>query len=167
MTREVIPPVRTWDHGETTIQATQAQHYMEDGGNPVLFQAFEWHLPSDSQHWKRLRAVLPELKAIGVDSLWLPPGSKGKDHESNGYDIYDAYDLGEFDQKGTVPTKWGSKQDLLELATESRTLCMGLIWDAILNHRAFADSTEMVEVVEVEPRGQSTCVNRMDMALAC
>lgn len=127
---------------------------MEEGDNPVMLQAFEWNLPADHQHWKRLRGALPELKAIGVDTLWLPPGSKGKDAESSGYDIYDAYDLGEFDQKGTVPTKWGTKQELVDLAKDSRALGMGLLWDAILNHRAFADSTEMVKVVEVDPRGK-------------
>jgi hypothetical protein len=30
------------------------------------------------------------------------------DAHGNGYDIYDLYDLGEFDQKGAVPTKWGT-----------------------------------------------------------
>lgn len=32
------------------------------------------------------------------------------------YDIYDLYDLGEFEQKGTTATKWGTRSDLLELA---------------------------------------------------
>lgn len=74
--------------------------------------------------------------------------------DSNGYDIYDAYDLGEFDQKGTIPTKWGTKQELVNLAVECKEQGVGLIWDAILNHRAFADTTETVKVVEVDPRGK-------------
>jgi alpha-amylase len=123
--------------------------------NQVLLEAFEWNLISDHKHWARLRRALPSLKAIGVTNLWLPPGSKGKDAESNGYDIYDAYDLGEFEQKGTVPTKWGSKADLDELAADSKNLGMGLIWDAIHNHRAFGDTTETVKVVEVNPRGKA------------
>lgn len=122
--------------------------------NPVLFEAFEWHSPADHKHWRRLQKALPSLAAIGITGLWLPPGSKAKDAESNGYDIYDAYDLGEFEQKGTVPTKWGTKQDLVDLAVESRNYNIGLIWDAILNHRAFADSTETVTVVEVNPRSK-------------
>lgn len=61
--------------------------------------------------------------------------------------------MGEFDQNGTVPTKWGTKNDLYALAQESKRLGMGLMWDAILNHRGFADETEMVEAVEVDPRG--------------
>lgn len=122
--------------------------------NPILLEAFEWNLSADHKHWKRLRLALPALGAIGVRNLWLPPGSKAKDAESNGYDIYDAYDLGEFSQKGTVPTKWGSKEDLEKLAMVANKLGMGLIWDAIFNHRAFADSTEVVKVVEVDPRGK-------------
>jgi alpha-amylase len=122
--------------------------------NPVLFEAFEWHSSADHKHWQRLRKALPSLAAIGITGLWLPPGSKAKDAESNGYDIYDAYDLGEFDQKGTVPTKWGTKRDLVDLAVECKSHSISLIWDAILNHRAFADATETVTVVEVNPRGK-------------
>ena len=32
-----------------------------------------------------------------------------------GYDVYDLYDLGEFDQKGDVRTGWGSKEEFLDL----------------------------------------------------
>ncbi|KAH7094554.1 alpha amylase [Paraphoma chrysanthemicola] len=123
--------------------------------NPIIFQAFEWHSTADHKHWQRLERALPSLAAIGVTHLWLPPGSKARDAQSNGYDIYDAYDLGEFDQKGTVPTKWGTKDDLISLATACKRERVGLIWDAILNHRAFADSTEDVQVVEVNPRDRT------------
>ncbi|KAH6612396.1 alpha amylase [Boeremia exigua] len=135
------------DHEDTHKQPTSK--------NPVLFEAFEWHSPADHKHWQRLQKALPDLASIGITELWLPPGSKAKDAESNGYDIYDAYDLGEFDQKGTVPTKWGTKQDLVDLAVECKVHGIGLVWDAILNHRAFADSTETVSVVEVNPRDRT------------
>ncbi|KAF2852524.1 glycoside hydrolase family 13 protein, partial [Plenodomus tracheiphilus IPT5] len=133
----------------------QAQKVSNECKNPVLFEAFEWYSKGDHKHWRRLRAAVPQLAAIGITRLWLPPGSKAKDAESNGYDIYDAYDLGEFDQKGTIPTKWGTKQDLVDLSAECQRQGVGLIWDAILNHRAFADSTEMVKVVEVDPRDRT------------
>jgi alpha-amylase len=125
----------------------------ESDENPVLCEAFEWNLKADHKHWQRLRLALPSLKDIGIDYLWLPPGSKARDLESNGYDIYDPYDLGEFDQKGGIPTKFGTKEDLLELAEEAKRMQMGLIWDAIFNHRGFADGTEMVKVVEVDQNG--------------
>jgi alpha-amylase len=132
---------------------TNGSDLSQDESNPVMLEAFEWYLEADHLHWQRLRLALPALKSIGINQLWLPPGSKAKDAESNGYDIYDAYDLGEFDQKDTIPTKWGSMDDLLALARQSQTMEIGLIWDAIFNHRAFADSTEIVKVVEVNPKG--------------
>ncbi|KAF5515320.1 Glucan 1,4-alpha-maltohexaosidase [Colletotrichum siamense] len=149
MTKQVDLPVRP-----TVIQRTKSQlrRRGDRTQNPVQLQAFEWNLPADHSHWKRLRLALPSLRAVGVNSLWLPPGSKAKDPESNGYDIYDAWDLGEFDQKGSVPTKWGTKEDLMALAAESNKNGIGLVWDAIHNHRAYADETEMVKVVEVDPR---------------
>lgn len=130
------------------------------GENAVLCEAFEWHLPADHKHWKRLRLALPSLKAIGIDHLWLPPGAKAKDLESNGYDIYDPYDLGEFNQKGGIPTKWGTKEDLTELAVECKRMKMGMIWDAIFNHRGYADGTEIVTVVEVDQNGNFARIDK-------
>lgn len=70
----------------------------------------------------------------------------------NGYDIYDLFDLGEFDQKGSVPTKWGSKTDLEEMAYQARSLGIGLIWDAVLNHKAGAEYPERFDAVAVDPK---------------
>lgn len=41
----------------------------------------------------RLERALPDLKAIGIDTIWIPPGCKAGTSDSNGYDIYDLYDL--------------------------------------------------------------------------
>jgi alpha-amylase len=60
------------------------------------------------------------------------------------------YDIGEFDQKGGVPTKWGSKDELLELSKKSKELGVGLYWDAVLNHKAGADNTQKCMVIEVD-----------------
>ncbi|KAF2234545.1 glycoside hydrolase family 13 protein [Viridothelium virens] len=121
-------------------------------GNPTLFQAFEWNVPADEHHWQRLRNILPQLKAIGIDNLWLPPACKGNNFKGNGYDIYDLYDLGEFHQKGSRNTKWGSKEDLIALAAEARALAIGLYFDAVLNHRCGGDATQRVKVVQVDDR---------------
>ena len=39
-----------------------------------------------------------------------------------GYDPYDYYDLGEFDQKGGAPTWFGSKSELLDLIQSAHAL---------------------------------------------
>ena len=42
------------------------------------------------------------------------PAYKGISQEDVGYGVYDMYDLGEFNQKGTVRTKYGTKEEYLE-----------------------------------------------------
>ena len=118
--------------------------------NATLFQAFEWNVPADNCHWKRLTDAIPQLKAVGISNLWLPPGCKAASPEGNGYDIYDLYDLGEFDQKGTRSTKWGSKEELLQLCKVAKDNGVGIYWDAVPNHKAGADHTEKCRVVEVD-----------------
>ena len=131
-----------------------------DEQNSTVFQAFEWDIPADQQHWQRLRRVLPQLSSIGVSSLWLPPACKAGNPRGNGYDIYDLYDLGEFEQKGSRSTKWGSKKDLQALASDARRLKLGLIFDAVLNHRCGGDGMERVKVVEIDQDDRRKVVSK-------
>jgi alpha-amylase len=112
---------------------------------------FEWYVPDDHQHWKRLARALPSLKMTGIDNLWIPPGCKASSPSGNGYDVYDLFDLGEFDAKGSVGTKWGTKKELEELVKKANEVGIGIYWDAVLNHKAAADSTEKCRAVEVDP----------------
>lgn len=114
-------------------------------------QGFEWHVPADQRHWKRLSEALPSLKDTGVDNIWIPPGCKGMDPSGTGYDVYDLYDLGEFYQKGSRATRWGPKEDLQGLVRTAQDLGMGIYWDTVLNHKAGADFTEILSVVKVDP----------------
>lgn len=123
------------------------------GDNVTFFQGFEWYLPSDGKHYRRLQGKLERLKQLGVDQVWLPPGCKAGWQGSNGYDVYDAYDLGEFDQKGSRRTKFGDKKDLLDLSRFARSIDVKLCWDAILNHRSSADYTEKCQAVKVDAQG--------------
>ncbi|OQD82327.1 hypothetical protein PENANT_c022G08872 [Penicillium antarcticum] len=118
-------------------------------------QGFEWHVPADQLHWQRLRKALPDLKDIGVDNIWIPPGCKGMDPTGIGYDIYDLYDLGEFDQKGSRATRWGPKEDLEELVHTAQKMSIGIHWDTVLNQKAGADSTESFAAVKVDPEDRN------------
>ncbi|KAL1962403.1 hypothetical protein VTN77DRAFT_9742 [Rasamsonia byssochlamydoides] len=123
--------------------------------NVLMFQAFEWYVPDDRRHWHRLRQALPDLKEIGVDNMWIPPGCKAMNPSGNGYDIYDLYDLGEFHQKGTIATKWGTKHELERLVNTARQLDIGVYWDAVLNHKAGADHPERFRAVKVDPQDRN------------
>jgi alpha-amylase len=120
-----------------------------------MFQSFEWytHGTATASHWKRLAQALPYLHAIGIDRIWLPPGCKAASPKGNGYDAYDLYDLGEFSQKGSIATKWGTKEELVELCQVAKRLGVGVIWDAVLNHKAAADGRERCQGVKVSEKG--------------
>lgn len=132
--------------------------------NRTILQGFEWHTPSappaphdthsPSSHYARLTRLLPSLANLGVSDLWLPPGCKANNPQGNGYDIYDLWDLGEFEQKGSRSTKWGSREELADLIAKAGECGVDIIWDAVLNHKAGADGTEECWAVEVDKEGR-------------
>ncbi|RMZ77870.1 hypothetical protein DV738_g4198, partial [Chaetothyriales sp. CBS 135597] len=130
--------------------------------NKTMFQGFEWYTASNHNHWRRLATILPVLRDIGIDMIWIPPGSKAASAKSNGYDIYDLYDLGEFDQKGGRETKWGSKEDLIYLCEAARKEGIGILWDAVLNHRAGADGTDTTLAVKCNPKDRRKEISAAD-----
>ena len=82
--------------------------------NPTLLQCFHWYYPAGGELWREVEALAPSLNEIGINMVWLPPAYKGASGGySVGYDSYDLFDLGEFDQKGSIPTKYGDKAQLL------------------------------------------------------
>ena len=123
--------------------------------NPLILQGFEWYTSSphhDSQY-SRLRRLLPTFSHLGVTSLWLPPGCKANNPKGNGYDIYDIWDLGEFEQKASRGTKWGSREELDNLIKDAKALEIDLLWDAVINHKTGGDATEETWAVEVDKEG--------------
>src|SRR5690625_1526205 len=101
--------------------------------NSVMMQAFEWHLENDGNLYKHLKKEAKHLKEYGIDALWLPPMFKGTSQCDVGYGIYDLYDLGEFDQKGTVRTKYGTIEELRELIDELHKHEIKVYADIVLN----------------------------------
>ncbi len=113
----------------------------------VLLQAFYWDCPrlAGCEHawWDHVRGKLPELAAAGFTALWLPPASKAASCKSMGYDPYDYYDLGEFDQKGGVPTWFGTRAALEELVRAAHAAGLHLYADMVFNHNNGADEQEV------------------------
>ncbi|PGY12567.1 alpha-amylase [Bacillus sp. AFS031507] len=118
--------------------------------NHTMMQFFEWNVEPDGSHWNRLKELAPELKRKGIDSVWIPPVTKGQSGEDQGYGVYDLYDLGEFDQKGTVRTKYGTKQELLDSIAACHESGMDVYVDVVMNHKGGADETEVFQVIEVD-----------------
>lgn len=111
----------------------------------VMFQCFHWYLPNDGSLWRNLAQHSDDLAAAGFTALWLPPASKG--HAGGydvGYGVYDMYDLGEFDQKGSVRTKYGTKDELLAAVSAAQAAGLAVYADIVWNHRLGADEAETV-----------------------
>lgn len=120
--------------------------------NPILLQGFAWDLPADSSHWRLLTDNADLLASAGVSAIWLPPAYKGQAGAADvGYGVYDLYDLGEFDQKGTIATKYGTRDEYLAAVRALHEAGMTVLADIVLNHRMGADALEEVMAVEVDP----------------
>ncbi|CAG7965363.1 unnamed protein product [Penicillium nalgiovense] len=148
-----------WREIEDTVGLDEKQSWSPPE-NTLMMQGFEWHVPADQRHWQRLCKAIPDLKDIGVDNIWIPPGCKGMNPSGIGYDIYDLYDLGEFDQKGTRATRWGPKEDLQSLVQTAQDMNVGIYWDTVLNQKAGADSTERFTVVKMDPEDRNTEISQ-------
>ena len=118
--------------------------------NGVMLQGFEWYLPSDGKHWERLRKQAKNLQKAGFTAIWLPPAYKGNGGiNDTGYGAYDLYDLGEFDQKGTICTKYGTKDEYLALIDQLHKCNIDVYADMVFNHKMGADGVEMVDATPV------------------
>ena len=127
--------------------------------NGVMIQYFEWNLPADKKHWKRLADDAEHLKNIGINAVWIPPATKGTSDLDVGYGAYDLYDLGEFDQKGTVATKYGTKEELITAIEALHEREISVYLDAVMNHKAGADETERFMVQEVDPNDRNKAIS--------
>ncbi|GAA97044.1 glycoside hydrolase family 13 protein [Mixia osmundae IAM 14324] len=121
--------------------------------NYTMMQAFDWHSPKGL--WKQLESQVDMLADMGITAFWLPPPTKGSSPEDVGYGIYDLWDLGEFDQKGSVATKYGTKEELQSLIAKAKDAGIVCYCDAVLNHRLGGDETEKFLVKEVDQQDRT------------
>lgn len=135
--------------------------------NRTILQGFEWYLPADGKHWQRLTELAEELHKKGINGIWLPPAYKGANgFEDVGYAPYDLYDLGEFDQKGTIPTKYGTKKEYLECITALKGAGIEVYGDIVFDHFMGADEEENVSAVKYRSDNRNEAVSGEEEILA-
>ncbi|RYY56595.1 MAG: alpha-amylase [Chitinophagaceae bacterium] len=121
-----------------------------------MLQFFEWYCKPGGSHWNFLKTQVERLVEWGFSHIWLPPAYKGtRGAVSEGYDVYDIFDLGEFDQKGTVPTKYGTKQEYIDACVTARGAGLKILVDVVFNHMGGAEETEKVTVRPVDPQNRN------------
>lgn len=135
--------------------------------NKTLLQGFEWYLPADQLHFKRIASLADEFAALGITAVWLPPAYKGTGGRYDvGYGVYDTYDLGEFDQKGSVATKYGTKEDYLTAVKALHQNGIEVIADIVLNHRLGADGQELIEATQDDANNRTQNISDRRMIQA-
>ncbi len=113
--------------------------------NQTLIQFFEWYLPANASLWNEAKNKAENLSKLGITQVWLPPAYKGEKGKNDvGYGVYDMYDLGEFNQKGTVCTKYGTKDEYLNAIKTMQATGLKVYADVVFNHRLGADENELV-----------------------
>jgi alpha-amylase len=120
--------------------------------NQTLIQYFHWYYNDEQKLWQKAAAEAANLKDTGITGVWFPPAYKSTEGDnSTGYDCYDLYDLGEFDQKNSIPTKYGTKEDYLKAIEALHDNDIMVLADVVFNHKAGADELEKVPVKRVNP----------------
>ena len=128
--------------------------------NETIMQYFEWYLPNDASLWKKVAQEAQKLGELGITSLWLPPAYKSSEGINGvGYAVYDLYDLGEFDQKGSIPTKYGTKDEYLAAIEALHKYNVKVYADTVLNHKFGADELEQVIAVEEDPTNRNDTIS--------
>jgi len=118
--------------------------------NGVMMQYFHWYNTQGDNLWLKVADQADELAAAGITALWLPPAYKGTNGTDVGYGPYDLYDLGEFNQKGTVRTKYGTRAQYLAAIQAAHDNGLMVFGDLVFNHKAGADAVEWVTAVRVD-----------------
>ena len=119
--------------------------------NGIIMQYFEWYMNCNQNLWNDIAKKALELADIGITALWLPPAYKGIGGKDEvGYGVYDVYDLGEFDQKGTIKTKYGSKDEYLNCIQALNQAGIEAYADIVLNHKMGADMLQTIPANKVD-----------------
>src|SRR5262245_26248045 len=110
--------------------------------------------------WNHFAKEAPCLSRLGITAAWLPPPFKGGTGPASvGYDVYDLFDLGEFDQKGTVGTKYGTKKEFIKAIQAAHEHNIGVFADTAFNHKAHGDELEKIFARKVNPENRNEFIS--------
>ena len=90
---------------------------------------------SDMYWYARLQQEVESNLYARFDRVWMNPPQKGRSGKySVGYDVFDPYDLGSYNQKGTISTRYGSEAQLKACYQAFAQKGIDCIVDTVLNH---------------------------------
>ncbi len=119
--------------------------------NGTIIQYFEWYMNCNQNLWNKIAEDAEKIAEMGITAIWLPPAYKGIGGKDEvGYAVYDVYDLGEFEQKGTIKTKYGSKDEYIKCIQALQQANLQVYADIVLNHKMGADIIQTIPATKVE-----------------
>lgn len=129
---------------EPPIEDTGSESADVNRFSGVMMQGFYWDVPAGGTWWDTIHNKVSDLSNMaggyGIDRIWLPPPSKAQSGPySMGYDPADYYDLGSYNQHGTIETRFGSKAELKNLINELHKHEISAMADVVMNHRSGGD----------------------------
>lgn len=128
--------------------------------NQTMIQFFHWYSEGDGKLWKHAKEQANYLSQLGITSAWFPPAYKGTNGGySVGYDAYDLFDLGEFDQKNSIATKYGTKDDYIKAIKSLKENNIQVIVDVVLGHKGGGDELEKFKVVKVDENNREKIIS--------
>ncbi len=131
--------------------------------NGVIIQFFEWYMDCHQNLWNVISNEVEKLQELGITAIWLPPAYKGIGGKDEvGYGVYDVYDLGEFDQKGTIKTKYGSKDEYIECVKKLEENGIQVYADIVLNHKMGADFIQTIPATKVDWQDHQKQVSELE-----
>jgi alpha-amylase len=120
---------------------------MKDNG--LMIQYYNANTPADHSLWNKAKEDAKTLKKLGATAVCFPPAVKcAQGDQDMGYATYDLYDLGEFDQKGSVPTRYGTKEEYLEAVKAMQAEGINVYADISLRSKLGADKIEKLDAGE-------------------
>jgi len=91
----------------------QTKNILSSPKSDVFMQGFYWNSPPGGIWYDSLAKLAPRLASAGFSAIWFPSPVKGAGGGmSMGYDPYDHYDFGDFQQKGSKKTRFGNQAEL-------------------------------------------------------
>lgn len=89
--------------------------------------------------WDHLAAQANAFRSAGFTAVWLPPALKtagGSQRSADGYGPFDDYDIGSRNQKGSLATRFGTREELQRCVAVMRANGLDVYLDMIEHHRS-------------------------------
>lgn len=124
--------------GQNEVTGSPADQMMaRSAGTKVMMQAFYWDVPAGGTWWNTVKSKVPSWANAGIDAIWLPPATKAQNGPfSMGYDPFDYFDFGSYNQMGSTETRFGSLSEIQSLITTAHNNDLSVIADIVINHNS-------------------------------